>query len=646
VPRVPRGESPATGGEGPGAPLTAPEPATGRPLLGYAALEELVADAPDGVVVVDRSGSVVYANRTLEHLFGYGPGELTGRPVELLVPERLRGGHVGHRQGFQAAPEPRPMGAGLELTGRRRDGTEFPMDVSLGVSVLQDGLVIAFARDVTDRRNAEEARRTSEEWFRLLVENVVDHALYVVDPDGRVASWNRGAERLKGYTAEEAVGRPFSGFFTDGDRARGAADRAIEVARTEGSFTGEGWRVRRDGSRFRAHASLTRLDGPDGGLRGFAEVTRDVTDAHRLGAVVDLGQAILSGVPTAEVLELTGRHATSIVDATVAWVVGPSGRPGRLAVLAAYGEGADDRVGMEVSSDSFAARSMRDAQLITLPSLERNAAVADAHLAEGLGPTLFVALHHSDVVLGVLAVARPPGDQPFRLEEIRSVELFADQAALALHTSSMRSEIERLRLLEERERIARDLHDTVIQRLFATGMSLQASLAPARPPEVRSRLEQCINDLDDTIRSIRTTIFDLQRTEPPATGSGARDAVIGVVAESTRGLGFEPAVRFVGPVDAVVGGDTLAELVQALREALSNVARHAAATGAVVTVTVTDEIELAVADDGRGMPEERPPGGRGLDNMAVRARRLGGRLRVEDSELGGTRIAWRVPIGP
>ncbi len=623
-------------------PSPPPGPGTHRPALDRSTLEEVLAGAPDGVVVVDREGSVVYANRTLERLFGYGPGELTGHPIELLVPDRLRGGHVGHRQGFLAAPRPRPMGAGLQLTGRRRDGTEFPVDVSLGGAVNGEGLVTAFARDVTNRRKAEDALRSSEEWFRLLVENVVDHALYVVDPEGRVASWNRGAERLKGYTAEEAVGLPFSVFFTAEDRARGAADHALEVARTEGSFTGGGWRVRKDGSRFRARSSLTRLDGPDGLLRGFAEVTRDVTEAYRLGAVVDLGQAILAGVATADVLELTGRHATSIVDATSAWVVGPSGRSGRLEVLAAYGLGADDLVGVEAPPDSYAARSMRDAQLIALPGVERDPAVA--HLAQGFGPTLFVALHHRDVVLGVLVVARPPGDQPFRLEEIRSVQLFADQAALALHTSSMRSEIERLHLLEERERIARDLHDTVIQRLFATGMRLQALLTQARPAEVRGRLEQSISDLDDTIRSIRTTIFDLQRAEPAAPGSGARDAVMVVVAESTRGLGFEPTVRFEGPVDAAVGEEVLAELLQALREALSNVARHAAAARVAVAVAVADQIELTVSDDGRGFPGGRPAGGRGLDNMAARAAMLGGRLQVEGSELGGTRIVWRVPI--
>jgi signal transduction histidine kinase len=210
----------------------------------------------------------------------------------------------------------------------------------------------------------------------------------------------------------------------------------------------------------------------------------------------------------------------------------------------------------------------------------------------------------------------------------------------------MRTEIERLELLEERERIARDLHDTVIQRLFATGMTLQSSLAQVGPADVRERLEQSVTDLDDTIRSIRTTIFDLQRTESADTGSGARETLAAVVAESARSLGFEPSIRFVGPVDAAVGDATLAEMVPTLREALSNVARHAAATAAVVTLSADDEVELTITDDGRGMPGGRPAGGQGIDNMAARARRLGGRMRLEDAEPEGTRVVWRVPIGP
>lgn len=633
---------------------TGGEPSAATVELRAHELELLVAGAPDGVVVVDADGTVVdadgtvvYANRTLEELFGYGRGDLIGQPIERLVPGRLHDAHTRHRTGYVADPRSRPMGAGLSLTGRRSDGIEFAVDVSLSPAILRGvGLVTAFVRDVTDREAAADALRTSEEWFRLLVENVVDHALYGIGPDGRVASWNRGAERLTGYGADEIVGIPFERFFTPEDRGRGRPGKLLGDARREGTVTADGWRVRRDGSRFRAVSSLTRLDGPSGGHLGFAEAVRDVSDTLRLQAIAELAQAMLGGTPTDRVLEMTGRHACALVDAAVAWVVGPAGPSGDLAVLAASGEGADRLAGAPIPPTAWASRSIREAERIAVPDLAASAVGPLVEVARGLGPTLFVALRHGDHVLGSLAVARRVGDQPFRLGEIRSVESFADQAALALHTGHLRRELERLGLLEERERIARDLHDTVIQRLFATGMSLQSSLPMVDTDELRARLEQGIADLDDTIRSIRTTIFDLQRPASPAAGSGTRSRLLATAAEATRGLGFQLTTRFLGPVDTAVPERVVAELVPTLREALSNVARHAGASTAEITVSVGEEVVLTVSDDGVGLPDPPPPGGRGLENLTTRAERLGGDLSVERPTGGGTRLVWRVPVSP
>jgi len=204
----------------------------------------------------------------------------------------------------------------------------------------------------------------------------------------------------------------------------------------------------------------------------------------------------------------------------------------------------------------------------------------------------------------------------------------------------LRAAQEELALLADRERIARDLHDTVLQRLFATGLALQ-STAGRVTPEIRDRIESAVAELDTAIRDIRTAIFSLHAPSDPGS---FRDRVMVVAAEATRALGFAPVVRFEGPVDAAVSGEAGEALVAVLREALSNVARHAAATAVDVEVSAGDGLALRVTDNGAGLPEAaRLTGGRGLANMAERARTLGGDCQVATGADGGTIVSWAVP---
>jgi PAS domain S-box-containing protein len=200
-----------------------------------------------------------------------------------------------------------------------------------------------------------------------------------------------------------------------------------------------------------------------------------------------------------------------------------------------------------------------------------------------------------------------------------------------------------LALVDDRERIARDLHDTVIQRLFAVGLSLQGALARAATDPAIERVHRAIDDIDDTIRDIRSAIFALHSRRPG--GASLRDDVIAVVAEATRPLGFEPALSFDGPIDSAASDAMHEHLIATLREALSNVTKHAHATKVGVAVTVRDnDLTLVVVDDGvgAGTPDGR---GSGLANMRERAEALGGSCEVSSPSNGGTRLGWRVPIG-
>lgn len=216
----------------------------------------------------------------------------------------------------------------------------------------------------------------------------------------------------------------------------------------------------------------------------------------------------------------------------------------------------------------------------------------------------------------------------------------AAAAGVAIDNARLHGQMQELTLLEDRERIARDLHDTVIQRLFATGMALQAASRLTDRSEIMARVDAAVDDLDDTVKHIRSTIFELGQRHAPG---GVRRSLLRVVDEQVAALGFRPAVTFDGPVESLPDS-IVSELLAALREALSNVARHARATGAEVHLAVGDQVELTVTDDGIGPPAAPPAHGHGLPNLAARAERLGGTFSLGRRDPPrGTVLRWCIP---
>jgi len=379
----------------------------------------------------------------------------------------------------------------------------------------------------------------------------------------------------------------------------------------------------RRGEWLGATAEITRRMLEPGGLPPLREIAEH---AHRL-ADADLVAVLL---PDAE--RRTLRVATA--------VGGPA-----TAVPAAELVGHVSRIGA-----SLCAHVLTTGEPLRLADAHDHPSLPPAVLEEAIdvGPVLVVPLTGAAGATGVLAVARLSGRVPFLDEDLRMAAGFAIQAALALELSDARAEAERSAMLDERERIAADLHDHVIQRLFASGLALQG-IAARLDPASAARLREVVGDLDDTIAQIRTSIFGIQRLADDS-DDGLRAGVLGVVADAATALGHSPQLRFSGPVDTLLGALSAtdrAELVDDLcavaRESLANVAKHAHATTVEVDlVAQAGELALVVCDDGVGLGS----GGRrsGLANLRRRAERRGGRMTLTEAEPHGTRVEWVVPV--
>ncbi|MGQ0432314.1 MAG: GAF domain-containing protein [Microthrixaceae bacterium] len=244
-----------------------------------------------------------------------------------------------------------------------------------------------------------------------------------------------------------------------------------------------------------------------------------------------------------------------------------------------------------------------------------------------------------DTVFGNLYLCEKRNADEFTQEDEDLVVALAATAGVAIENARLHDRVQSMTLLEDRERIARDLHDRVIQRLFASGMALQATGRLIEDPELAARVQETVDEIDETIREIRNTIFALSAPSR----RGLRLDVLGAADDARAALGYVPQVHLEGPVETIVPDDVAEHLLAVLREALTNVARHAGASHVDVVVTAGADLMLRVVDDGRGFtPRE---GGRGVRNMEERARALGGKFTVNPDRNGDTVVEWRVPLG-
>ncbi|MFD3659871.1 GAF domain-containing sensor histidine kinase [Streptomyces sp. NPDC058659] len=359
--------------------------------------------------------------------------------------------------------------------------------------------------------------------------------------------------------------------------------------------------------------------------------------------------ALLSGGDADDALAVVAEQARRLADADAGIVLLPA-EEGGLEIVAVSSPRATKSLGVVIPPESAVVERLLEGEAVFVADVSTDPRMT-SRLTSAYGPSMMLPLQSGGRVLGALATPRVRGARPFTETERTLATQFASQAALALMMADAQRDRERLAVFEDRDRIARDLHDLVIQRLFATGMMLESAQRKSIVPAVREGVGKAVDELDVTIQEIRTAIFALQQG-PAEAPSGLRTRVLREINMAAVPLGFKPAHRFLGVIDSAVGELTGKNLIAALREALSNAFRHAEASRIEVvvdaTVTLPDGsagVRLSVADDGVGMPE----GGRrsGLRNLARRAESLGGASWCgpglgEDG--GGTTVVWEAPL--
>ncbi|MGQ4515036.1 GAF domain-containing protein [Streptomyces sp. DW26H14] len=460
-----------------------------------------------------------------------------------------------------------------------------------------------------------------------------------------------------GYTAIAVVdeaGDDYSEFVTHG-RTEDLMERIGVPIRVRGRVLGHLYLAdRRDGAEFgEQDLHMMRVLATAAGMAiGNARLYEAARQRERwIDGSVAVTTALLSGGDAADPLSVVAEQARRLAGADAGVVLLPAAGGGLEVVAVCADRPGNSRPGTVFPASSPVVSALLDGESVFMDDAATESDQSD--LADSYGPLMLLPLESGGRVIGALATPRARGARRFSETERILAAQFASQAALALMMAEAQRDRERLAVLEDRDRIARDLHDVVIQRLFSTGMMLEGGRTRERAAEVRTGIGRAIDELDVTIQEIRTAVFALQRA-PAEEHSGLRTRVLREIKMAAVPLGFMPASRFVGAVDSAVGELTGKNLIAALREALSNAFRHAHAhrIDVVVDATATlpdgtGAVRLSVADDGVGVPE----GGRrsGLRNLARRAEALGGSSRVEGGlgvDGGGTTVVWQAPLAP
>ncbi|MFI5589736.1 PAS domain S-box protein [Amycolatopsis sp. NPDC051758] len=574
------------------------------------------------IFLLDPDGRVAGWNAEAERVTGYPAREIVGRHFSILYPPEDVAAGKPARDLEIAAERGHLDGEGGRV---RKDGTRFRAVTSIAALFDEQGRVRGFGQVVRDPAGLGGPSPASEDRFGLLVRSVQDYAIFLLDPGGRISSWNAGAERIKGYAAGEIVGQHFSVFYPPEDLAAGKPARELEVAAEQGRLEDEGWRVRKDGSRFWANVVITALVDEQGRLRGFGKVTRDLTERR----AAELA------------LQESEERFRLLVQNVQDYGIFMLDRDGRISSWNAGAERIKGYAAGEIIGQHFSVFYPPEDVAAGKPARELEIAIDQGRLEdEGWRVRKDGTRFWANVVITALF------DKEHRLHGFGKVT--RDMTERRNAEQALR---ERRRLVGhlvdaqevERRRIAWDVHDESIQSMVAVGMRLQ--LLASRLPEPHA---SAVGGLDESVQAAIARLRGLvSRLRPPELDQrGLVEAVSGYVDEVAGRWGLAHSVR-----DELTAEPSPAAAITVYRicqEALSNVHKHARATRVDLTLSTVDNGTLVrITDDGVGTPGDDAGSGHfGLVEMHERAEAAHGWLSVAGVPGDGTVVEFWLPMLP